>query len=361
MGRKRKAGVMLPKHVHVVKRPSGAVNYYWSRYRGTARAEKPVPLPDPSTTEFWEACKRLAAREFSEKAGTMADMIDAYLVSPRFHKLAANTKREYRRHMALLRKRMLAFDAGDMEPHHVAEMRDDMGHTPAKANAFIKAISSLYQWGCERGFARENPAVKITKLEIGEYKPWTPWAWETALKHFRPEIVKAIILGRETSQRLGDVLAMSRAHLETGVDEASGLAVHGIRVVQQKTGTSLFVPLTPAAMAVVEQARLAGHLALVAKPSGEHFTVDQFHAMWGREMSGKSDRCLELAKIRAAGLSFHGLRKAFVVEGAERGLSSKLIGAVTGQSSPVVEHYAKGADQKKLAIKAMSTLREGTK
>ena len=36
MGRPRKAGVVLPSHVHAVTWRSGRVAYYWQAHRGTA-------------------------------------------------------------------------------------------------------------------------------------------------------------------------------------------------------------------------------------------------------------------------------------------------------------------------------------
>lgn len=60
MGRKRKAGVMLPRHVHAVKWKSGTVAYYWQAHRGTAKAGPRTRLPDdPASQEFWKAIKAL--------------------------------------------------------------------------------------------------------------------------------------------------------------------------------------------------------------------------------------------------------------------------------------------------------------
>ena len=49
---------MLPEYVHAVKWRSGRVAYYWHPQRGTAKAGKPVRLPDdPASPEFWTAYK----------------------------------------------------------------------------------------------------------------------------------------------------------------------------------------------------------------------------------------------------------------------------------------------------------------
>lgn len=350
MGRKRRAGIMLPEHVHRVKWKSGTVAYYYQRHRGTPRAGPRTRLPDnPASDFFWAEIKRLSKP--APAKGSFADMVDAYLASPKFAQLKPNTQREYRRHMGAVRQALLQDDARDVEPSDIAQMRDAMGETPAKANAYVKSIAALYAWGCEAGFAKTNPAVGISKLKIGEHPPWPEWAWAAAMTHFREDIRRACIMGRETGQRLGDILRMKLTDLELHE------GVLGVRVVQQKTGKALFVPLTAPAREIVAEARAEGRFVLCPKAGGGEYTVDQFHAAWGRDMR----RLPELAAIRAAGLSFHGLRKAFVVERTEFGHSAKMIGAVTGQSGPVVEHYAKGADQKRLAIAAHKAVEEGTK
>lgn len=340
---------MLPKHVHKVTWASGTTAYYYQVHRGTAKAGPRTRLPDdPQSERFWSEVKRLS--QGAPEIGSFARMVDAYLASPRFAQLKPNTQREYRRHMMAVRRALLQDDARDVEPSDIAGMRDAMGKTPAKANAYVKAIAALYAWGCEAGFAKVNPAANISKLKIGEHPPWPQWAWDSAMAHFRADVRRACVMGRATGQRLGDVLRMKLSDVEAHD------GVQGLRVVQQKTGKSLFVPLTAPGRAIVAEAMAEGRFILCPKQDGREFTVDQFHAVWGREMK----RNPALAEIRAAGLSFHGLRKAFVVERAERGQSAKMIGAVTGQSGPVVEHYAKGADQKRLAIAAHKAVEGGT-
>lgn len=340
---------MLPEHVHRVKWKSGTVAYYYQRNRGTPYAGPRHRLPDnPESDFFWKEIKRLS--EAKREIGSFAAMVDSYLASPKFAQLKPNTQREYKRHMLAVRAALIHDDARDVEPADIARMRDSMGKTPAKANAYVKSIAALYSWGCEAGFAKVNPAANISKLRIGEHPPWPLWAWEAALAYFRLDIRRCCIMGRYTGQRLGDVLPMNLADVEA-ID-----GVTGIHLVQQKTGKRLFVPLPAPARAIVAEAKAEGRFLLCPKMDGNPWTVDQFHAAWGREMK----RSPELAAIRAAGLSFHGLRKAFVVERTELGHSAKMVGSITGQSGPVVEHYAKGADQKRLAIASHKAVEGGT-
>lgn len=339
---------MLPEHVHAIRRPSGTVHYYYHRHRGTARAEKPVRIHgDPSSAGFWREYEAIVAASRPAKAGGIAAMIDAYIAAPRFAALAASTQREYRRYMTTLRDAIGGFDPDDVAPRDIATFRDEMGKTPAKANAYIRAIAALYDWGKERGFARSNPATGITKLRIGTHAPWPAWAWDAAMAHFRPELRLACRLGRYTGQRLGDVLKLRITDIVTDAD-----GIDGFDLVQQKTGKHLFVPVAAELVEDIEDVKRRGRIGfIVGRDDGSGFTVDQFHAMWGREM-----RRPDCRPIRAAGLSFHGLRKAIVVAGAERGISPLLIGSITGQTVQTVEFYSRGASQKRLAKEAMKKL-----
>ena len=57
----------------------------------------------------------------------------------------------------------------DLQPQHLARLRDNMAETPAKANSMLKAIGALYSWGRETGWTRQaNPATGISMLELGE-------------------------------------------------------------------------------------------------------------------------------------------------------------------------------------------------
>jgi integrase len=322
---------MLPKHVRAMKRPNGRVAYYWHPYRNTAKAGQPVRLPD-DPIEMLKAVQEL--ERGPRPKGGIQTMIEAYQASPKYRGLAEATRREYDRYMRTLAEAIGEHEPGELLPVHVAEFRDALGETPAKANAYVRAIAALYRWGRERGFASSNPAEAITKLAIGTHEPWPQWAWDLAIAGLREELKIACLLGRYTSQRLGDVLRM----------KLSDVGPDGIEVKQQKTGKVLTIPILAELAPVITEAKRRGRIFIVSRPDGSPFTVDQFHAMWGREMVKDG-----LKRIKAAGLSFHGLRKRFAVDAANAGASGKEIGSFTGQSLPVVEHYTKGADQKILA------------
>jgi integrase len=338
MGRKRKHHAMLPKGVHVIAKPSGRKLYYWRPGRGTDKAGVSVRIPGtPDSPVFWTELNRL--RKGDVKGG-MARMIDAYQASPHYGQLAPATRREYDRYMEDCREHLGRFETDAIAPSDVAAIRDRFGETPAKANGYIRAIAACFAWGRERGFARDNPAEGIRKLKVGEHQPWTGAAL-ALIASMRSEARIACQLGRYTGQRLGDILRMQLGHIQGDL----------ITVRQAKTGKTLQIPLHRELKPIIAECRERGAIYLVSKPNGEAFTVDQFHAMWGREMRKEPQK-----GIRAGGFVFHGLRKSATVKLAEAGCSEKQIAAITGMSMAMVAHYSKGADQVKLGREAMAKL-----
>lgn len=340
MGRKRKAGVMLPEGVHAY-RSRGKLYHYWRPGRGTEREAELRPtwrrLPDdPTSVAFWKALEAAQTPQEGPQ-GKMAGMIAAYQGSPHYANLAAATRREYDRYLKHFGAALGNTDPDSLAPAEVAAIRDGLGNAPAAANAMVRAIAALYAWGRERGFAKSNPAADISKLKIGEHRAWPAWAWDL-VPYLRTELRLACNLALYTGQRLGDVLAMHMGQIRDGI----------VTVRQSKTGKTMRIPLHRELTPLIEECRSRGALYLVSRPDGSQFTVDQFHAMWSREMV-KAD----VKRIRAEGYVFHGLRKSATVKLAEAGCTEKQIAAVTGQSLAMVAHYSKEADQLKLAQEAI--------
>jgi integrase len=335
--------VMLPNGVHVITKRSGRKLYYWRPGRGTNKAGVSVRLPDdPLSPKFWKELNKLRFPLAQE--GGVARMIEAYQISPHYDQLKPSTKREYDRYLTDCRQHLGHFDAEEIQPAVIAAIRDQFGTTPAKANAYVKAIAALFAWGRERGFSRDNPADGISKLKVGEHQPWPQWAWEISQTHFRHELKTACALALYTGQRLGDVLRMQLGDIRDDV----------VTVRQAKTGKTLQIPLHRELKSLVAECRERGSINLVAKTNGQAFNVDQFHAMWGREMQKP-----ECKSIREKSFVFHGLRKSATVKLIEAGCTPKEVSSVTGMSLAMVEHYGKGADQLRLSREAIRKFERG--
>lgn len=340
MGRKRKASVMLPEYIHEVKRPSGAVNYYFQRYRGTDKQEPAIRLPDDPLSE--EFAKALKLAKDGPEPGKFERFIDGYTASPHFLSLATKTQTEYKRYLNTIARPCFGpDDPRDVKPFHLANLRDEIGsEMPAKANGFLGAIGAMYAWGIEKDWADDNPSHHVKRLKGGEYRPWPQEVWDLAAAHLRPDLFLGCVFALYTCQRLGDVLGMNLEHVKDDM----------VSVVQAKTGKPLWIPLHRELRPIVAERRRAGvgKMPLVMSPAGKHFTRDYFHALWSLEMKNEPQ-----CAIRNQGYVFHGLRKNAVIKLFEAGCTEKEVQSISGQSPEMVAHYSKEVDQVKLAVSAM--------
>lgn len=344
MGRPRERGVMLPKGVNRIVRRNGRVAYYWHPGRGTADEDRLrgqwCRLPDdPESPAFWHAIEDAQRGPVSGLVG-IAAMVDAYQRSPRYMGLAEATRRDYDRYLADLTTTWGDMEPSAVKPHHVAALRDKFGATPSKADHYVAVIRTVYAWGIERGHAEFNPAERISHIaKVEPYEPWPQWAWEL-VPQMRRELRVACFLALYTGQRLGDILRMQLGHVEDG----------RVKVRQSKTRKELVIKLHSALVPVLDECRQNATIFLVSRQDGSPFTVDQFHAMWGREK--RRPGFVRLAKHVPA-IVFHGLRKSAVCKLLEAGCTHKEVAAVTGHSLGQIEHYSRSADQLKLNEAAM--------
>jgi enterobacteria phage integrase len=132
-------------------------------------------------------------------------------------------------------------------------------------------------------------------------------------------------------------------HRMTWVDVSEGT----IRIVQQKTGRKLTIPLHRELLGVLAVSN-RDHPTIINTEYGRPFTVNGF-SLWLRDA------------ITAAGLPVdcqpHGLRKAAGRRLAEAGCTAHEIMAVLGHKTlSEAERYTRQADQARLAIEAMKKL-----
>jgi integrase len=335
------ASVKLPRGVHVIRKASKDF-YYYQAHRGTPLAGPRIRLPDdPAGPEFWGALRAAQGRRTARGGFTL--MVEAYEGSPAFLALRDSTRREYTRYLREWQRAFGQFDPAAILPRHVATWRDKRAAVSASAaDAAVAALRAIYTFGVERGFSTANPATGIRRVAKAKpYEPWPAWAIDL-IPVMRESIASACRLGVGTGQRLGDVLRMRLTDIVDGK----------VVVRQQKTGTLLEIRLGTDVQEVVKAARARGHIYLVSKPDGAPYTVDQFHAMWGREVLRE-----EIAPIRRAGLTFHGLRKTATVRLIEAGCTPAEAMAVTGhRSTALLDHYSRAANQPKLADSALAKL-----
>lgn len=215
-----------------------------------------------------------------------------------------------------------------------------LSDTPEAANTLMKRLRLLLGFAVQIGMIAANPMTKMESYAANEdgYHTWT----EKEIAQFmerHPHGTKAylaLMLMLNTGQRKSDAIRMGWGNVNDGM----------ICVRQQKTGTSLMIPIIP---------ELQEALAILPKDAptflvtehGRPYSVAGF-GNWMR------DRCNEAG---LSNCSSHGLRKACARRLAERGCTHHEIKAITGHKTDAeVRRYTAKADQVRLAHSAFEKL-----
>jgi integrase len=339
--------VDLP-YVKAERDRSGAVRYWYFR-----RAGRRWRLPgEPLSDEFMAEYRRLkAATEPTGAAvpparvpGSFGALVLDYFASPEFRRLAESTREMYRRVLEPLAAKHGEKRVATLERRHIKGWRDARAETPGMANMIVSVVRLLMTYAIDNDYRKDNPALRIKTFKLGEHRAWTPDELAAFERRWAPGTMqrRAYALARYTGQRRSDLAAMTRAHRRGGE----------IKVVQQKTGTELWIAehreLT-AELARGEQ----GHIALLTKPSGEAYSPEELGGAFGGwiEDAGLPDECV-----------LHGLRKVAARDLAEAGCSAHEIMSVTGhQSLREVERYTRAANQRRLSEAAILKLERNEK
>jgi integrase len=270
------------------------------------------------------------------RAWTLGRVIEAYKQSAAFTRLKPTTRRQYARLLNVLAP-LDAVAVADIRRRNIRAIRDALAQTPAMANEVVKVARVVLAFALDEELIEFNPLVGLKPLAIGEHAPW-PDAAIAAIPELPAYIRRAAMLALYTGQRQSDVIRMTWADYDGSA----------IRVVQGKTGARLWVPCHSALREALDGYERQAVTICTTARGRPWATPGTFATMFG----------LSAAKILAMrGVVFHGLRKTAALRLAEAGCSTHEIAAVTGHASlAMIQHYTKGADQKRCASAAIVKL-----
>ena len=164
--------------VTVVKDRHGKLRY---RLRRTVKGRTiDCYLPGViGSTEFraayHEATEGVRAAGRRAQPGTVGYLIEAYLGSKGFQRLASTTRRDVRGRLDWVRAAIGEAKYAKIAPHHVAKLMERKGG-PAAANRFRKDLSQMFTFAAKmHGFKGQNPAALADphKTRRGGYHTWT--------------------------------------------------------------------------------------------------------------------------------------------------------------------------------------------
>ena len=310
---------------------------------------KRIAMPEnPCSDEFKEAYAEalggaVAARRDARdkpREGTLGALILSYQKSLDYHDLRATTKNGYQSRLNILSKHhghrtVSGLTLERIEDKILAPFKEK----PGQRLAVLKMLRILIQHAIKKKWLQFDPSKGIKRPKTGSIRSWT----EDEIAKFE---ARWPIGSRE---RLGFALMLftgqrrSDAHRMTWADATAW----AIKVVQQKTGSKLSVPIHRDLRKVLDFTSRE-HVTILNTAYGKPFTVDGF-SQFMRDAIRGAELPLECQP--------HGLRKAAGRRLAEAGCSAKEIMAILGHKTmSEAQKYVDDADQERLARAAISKL-----
>jgi enterobacteria phage integrase len=334
----------LPPFVECWRDRHGKLRVYLRRGRG-----RRIPLPAMIGSEEFDSTYRAALagqpalgreKHATPAPRTIAYLILSYMRSAAYLSLRETTKVGYAARIELLRtKHGHRTLAGLTRQRILSGILQPFANRPGAALAILKMLRVLIRHGIDTGLLDHDPSLGIKRPRTQEIRSWTEAEIEAFERQWPMGTMQrvAFALMLHTGQRRSDVHQMTWADVSDGA----------IRVVQQKTGRKLTIPLHRDLLEVLAVAE-RGHVTVINTKYGKPFTVDGF-SQWIR------------AAITAAKLPLdcqpHGLRKAAGRRLAEAGCTANEIMAILGHKTLTeAERYTREADQVRLAAEAMTKL-----
>ena len=329
-------------HVERWRDRHGRMRTYFRRGKGPR-----IALPGIGAPDFDRAYADAMAGRIEPKIpdhDTIAGLIASYLRSAEYVELRDTTKRGYMARIEALRtthghRSVSGLTRARIESGILA----DYAGRPGARLSLLKMLRVLIRHAIKIGWLDRDPSTGIKRPKSKETRSWT----DAEIRQF--EIRWKV----GTKQRLAFALFLYTGQRRSDVHRMTWADIAGdrVRVIQQKTGADLLIPIhadLAKALAVAKRE----HVTILNTEYGRPFKVDGF-GNWMRDA------------ITAAGLPLdaqpHGLRKAAGRRLAEAGCTAREIMAVLGHKTLAeAERYTRDADQARLSMSGIAKL-EGKK
>lgn len=335
--------------------------YYFSLRgrRGTGFWKDARPLPRDAGFFAAYSAAIAAARPKADGA-LMSALVDSYLSSAEFLSLKPRTQDDYRKWalrfsdtFALAPVAMFEEAESRLE---VNDWRAQWVHSAKQYDYAGTVVTRIMNWAREAGRLKEHHCVfkKVYRSDRSDVV-WTP-EQVVAVTSKAPEWVSRILVTAcETGMRPGDLIRLSRAHIEPTPGGRR------IRIKTNKRGKSAFVPVSQA-MANVIDATPTDRLLILTNASGSPLTehrASEGVRQW-RDKAGLTPSALgyDLRLYDARGTAATRLLRA--------GLSLSQIAGCMGWSlrtaAAMIERYAQvSPGETDDVLTLLSTAREGRK
>ena len=289
----------------------------------------------------------MAAAALSD-SNSMRWLCTQYFASAAFQDLDESTRRVRRRILDNINQRAGSFRFADMEPRHVAKLRDEKAATPEAANSIVKALRQVFSWASlpEYGYATRNPARDVAYLRSRNPDGHRVWPENDVAKYeLRHPLGTKARLALDLFLYLG--IRISDAVKLGPQMERDGKLVFVETKGQRRIVKAHELPILPPLRASID-ATPTGHLVFLVTEAGHAYSVKGFGNWFAR-------RCREAGL--EGGLSAHGLRKLAATRCVEAGATEHQLMALFGWSTTKqAALYTRKADRVRLEAGAAPLL-----
>jgi integrase len=270
--------------------------------------------------------------------GTFGHLVDEYMKSPEYLRLAPRTRQDYQRIFIYL-KGIRPMPVHKLDRAFITQLRNKAyaKHKRRFANYVVQVLSLVCKVGIGLDLIKTNPAEHVDAIrkatgERGLNRPWTAEERDAVLSAAPPHLAGPIALSRFLGVRLGDMVKMQRSAYRDG----------SISFTTSKSGTEVTIPAPAPLVRALEAMPKHANVRLFVNSFGEPWTLHGFSSSF-RKHVGK----LEAAGLVGAGLTFHGLRHSVATDMREAGYNNRQIADVLGQKTEaVVAVYSAKADMR---------------
>lgn len=266
-------------------------------------------------------------------AGSFEAIIDAYLESPEFDRLAKVTKDDYRRWLTRISARFgnapLEIMADYRLRKDILQWRDKWKDRPRAADRGIGTLSTVLGWASQRGMIATNIAAGLGTLHRVDRSDliWEDRHWE-AVKNVPEHIMRALELGKMTGLRLGDLMRLDWSHV----------GPNAIVILTSKRKVIAAVPMHRELKAFLDT--LATSEGTVLRNSkGDTWTTSGFKSSW------------RTAKPKGFDRHLHDLRGTCATWLMTKGLTDTEIATVLGwKAGRIAEIRARYVDKERTVV-----------
>jgi integrase len=233
--------------------------YHYFRRRGSPR----IPLPGIVGSPEFMAAYQLAltaapvaiGASKRSKPGSVSGASAEYFTSHAFKSLSGETPIARRSRLEKFREQYGDRPLGSLPKEFIVALLDTM--SPHVARSWLVAFRHFIRWCETRKLICNDPTwgVRVKLPKSDGHHTWTEDEIAEFEAHYpigsKPRL--ALALGLYTAQRRGDVVRIGRQHIRNGQ----------LTVRQQKTGTTLTIPVHPELARIIDATPPIGHLTLL--------------------------------------------------------------------------------------------------